>query len=86
MSYYKVVEGKKLDARLLDIADKVIAGEGDGRISLADAQELLEAVKDGGTYTEVEKETMEHIRKNYNWTDAADDWFRGEIAKWALTK
>jgi len=59
---------------------------GDGRISKADAAELLAAVKDGNSYTDTEKDTMKYIRDNYNWTDAADEWFRDEIRKWAATK
>jgi hypothetical protein len=86
MSYYKTVNGKKLDGHLIDMADGAISGVGDGRISLADAQKMLASVKDSGVYTDVEKKTMEHIRDNYQWTEAADSWFRSEIAKWAITK
>ncbi|MBX2895103.1 MAG: hypothetical protein KF763_06655 [Cyclobacteriaceae bacterium] len=86
MSYYKTVGSKKLDAKLLEMADQAVSGAGDGRISLVDAENLLRAVKDGGTYTDIEKETMEYIRDNYKWTDAANEWFRTEIAKWAATK
>ena len=38
------------------------------------------------TYTDVEKRTMAYIRGNFRWTDAADEWFRTEIRKWAATK
>lgn len=86
MSYYKTVNGKKMDGRLLDLADKSIAGAGDGRISRNDAAAIIALVKDGGTYTNIEKDTMEYIRDHYKWTEGADDWFRGEIAKWAVTK
>jgi hypothetical protein len=86
MSYYKTIDGKKMDGRLLDMADQAVAGAGDGRISRADAEALIAAVKDGGTYTDVEKDTMEHIRDNYRWTEGADEWFRTEIASWAATK
>jgi hypothetical protein len=86
MSYYKTINGKKLDGNLLDLAEKAIAGGGDGRISKMDAQTLLDAVKDGGTYTDIEKDTMEYIRHNFKWTDGADEWFRSQIASWAATK
>ncbi len=75
-----------MDGRLLDLADKAIAGAGDGRISKEDASDMIAVVKDGGAYTDVEKDTMEYIRDNYKWTEGADDWFRSEIAKWAVTK
>jgi hypothetical protein len=86
MSYYKTIDGVKYDAEIIELADKLTSGGGDGRISTADAEELLAAVKDGGSYTDVEKDTMAYVRDNYKWTDAADEWFRGEIRKWAATK
>ena len=86
MGYYKTIDGNKYDGELLELADKLTQGGGDGRISKADASEILEAVKDGGSYTDIEKETMAYVRDNYKWTDAADEWFRTEIRKWAATK
>ena len=86
MSYYKIVDGKKMDSRLLEMAEKSIQGGGNGRISKADAEEIIQAVKDGGDYTEVEKDTMEYIRDNFTWTDNANDWFRNQISSWAGTK
>ena len=86
MGYYKTIDGKKYDGELLEAADKAVEGAGDGRISLADAKNLLEEVKDGGSYTDTEKDTMEYIRDNYKWTPEADEWFRTEIRKWAASK
>ncbi|MGE0590410.1 MAG: hypothetical protein AB7O48_17650 [Cyclobacteriaceae bacterium] len=86
MSYYTTIEGKKLDKRLIELAETAIAGQGDGRISTEDATKIIEAVKDGGIYTEIEKDTMEYIRDHFKWTDAADDWFRSQIASWAASK
>lgn len=86
MAYYKTIDGEKYDAELLELADKSVAGMGDGRISLKDAETLLAAVKDGNSYTDIEKATMKYIRDNYKWTEEADAWFRSQIAKWAATK
>ncbi len=86
MAYYKTIDGNKYDGELIELADKLTTGGGDGRISKADAAELLEAVKDGASYTDIEKATMKYIRENYKWTDAADEWFRDEIRKWAASK
>ncbi|MDX2195617.1 MAG: hypothetical protein NW207_04300 [Cytophagales bacterium] len=85
-NYYKTIDGVKYDKEMLDIADESVAGAGDGRISIEDAKKLLHAVKDGDTYTDIEKDTMKYIRDNYKFTDAADDWFRTEIRKWAASK
>ncbi len=86
MAYYKTIDGKKYDGALIELAEKLTAGSGDGRISNADAQKLYEEVRDGNSYTDIEKDTMEYIRKNFKWTDSADEWFRSEIRKWAATK
>lgn len=86
MSYYKVIDGKKYDRALLELAEKLTEGQGDGRLSKADADQLLEAVKDGDSYTDIEKDTVKHLRENFTWTDAADEHFRSEIRKWAATK
>ncbi|HAP69059.1 MAG TPA: cell envelope biogenesis protein OmpA, partial [Flavobacteriales bacterium] len=55
MGYYKTIDGNKYDGELLELADKLTSGSGDGRISQADAGQLLEAVKDGDSYTDIEK-------------------------------
>lgn len=86
MAYYKTIDGVKMDAELIELAEKAVAGAGDGRISVKDASVLLEGVKDGDTYTDVEKDTIKYIRDNFKWTEEADSWFRTEIAKWAATK
>jgi hypothetical protein len=86
MSYYKEIDGKKYDGELIELAEKLTSGGGDGRISKEDAAQLLDAVKDGRSYTDIEKDTMAYIRENFKWTDAADEWFRTEIRKWAASK
>ena len=85
-SYYKVIDGVKYDRGILEFCDKAVEGAGDGRISKADAEKLLAEVKDGNTYTDIEKATMKYVRDNYKWTEAADEWFRTEIRKWAASK
>lgn len=86
MGYYKEINGKKYDKELLELSEELVKGRGDGRISLADAEKLLAAVKDGAKYTDIEKATMSYIRDNFKWTDEADKWFRTEIRKWAASK
>jgi len=86
MGYYTTINGKKYDAELLELAKELTAGAGDGRLSKADAEKLYSKVNDANTYTDVEKDTITYIRKNFKWTDLADEWFRNEIRKWAGTK
>lgn len=85
-SYYKTIDGKKYDRELLELADELTQGQGDGRLSKGDAEKLIEKVTDGGNYTDIEKATMKYVRDTYKWTDAADEWFRTEIRKWAASK
>jgi len=86
MSYYKTIDGKKYKGELIEMAEKLTAGRGDGRISQADAEKLYAAVEDGAIYTDIEKDTVAYLRDNFKWTDAADEWFRAEVRKWAATK
>ena len=87
MAYYKTIYGIKYDGQLIELADKLTNNKAaNNPISKADAGELLESVKDGATYSDIEKATVAYIREEYTWTDAADEWFRDEIRKWAATK
>jgi len=83
VSYYRTIEGLKMDAHLLELAVLAVKRMGEGRISVEDAHRLWDAVKDGGVYTEVEKQTVFYIRKNFKWTKAADEWFRHQESNWA---
>jgi len=82
MNNFKIIEDKKMVGRLITIAENAIKGAGDGRISQNDSEKIFAAVKDGETYTEIEKDTIAYIRKNFNWTEAADNWFRNQISSW----
>ena len=86
MGYYKTIDGKKYDGEIIELADKLTEGQGDGRLSVDDAKQLLEAVLDGGAYTDIEKDTMAYVRENYKWADAADEHFRTEIRKAAAQR
>ncbi len=85
-SYYIVIRGKKYDRRMVELANGLTQGRGDGRISINDAKNLLRVVKDANNYSDTEKRTMEYIRKNYKFTKEGDEFFRTEIRKWAASK
>jgi len=82
MSYYKITNEKKMDRHLLDLAHSSIERASDGRISVKDAQKLILAVKDGHVYTEVERNTVDHLLTTFHWTDKAKDWFLRELHSW----
>lgn len=83
ISYYKQIEGKRYKAVTLTEADESVAGSGDGRISMADAEKVFATISDGHIYTQVEKDTMHYIREHYNWTPEADGLFRKKVRSWA---
>ncbi len=83
-SYYKTINGVDYDKAILDLAETSAAGQGDGRISMGDAEKLFAAVKDGNAYTDVEKKSMAYVRDNYKFTDEADTWFRNKVNAWNL--
>ena len=76
----------KYDGEIIELAEKLTNGQGDGRLSVDDAGQLFQTVQNSGTYTAIEKESLAYIRERYNWTEAADEWFRTELRKWALSK
>jgi hypothetical protein len=79
MNYYKKIDNVLYDGRLIQLAEESVKGAGDGRISRPDAEKLLALVKDGNTYTQVEKETVKFLHRNFKWTEAAWDWFLQEV-------
>ena len=85
-SHYKQIDGKKYSAALLEAADEMVAGKGDGRISVDDAEKLLGLLKRDGKYSDLEKETLSYIRQNYTWTEQGDAFLRGAVRSWAAIR
>ena len=84
--YIQTERGTKFDKAMLEEVDNLVAGTGDGRISIDDCEALFATVADAGKYTDTEKRTMRHIRNNYTFTEAADEKFRFMIRSWAAKK
>lgn len=79
MSYYKSIDGVKYDSGLLDKADALTSGRGDGRISEKDAEALYTDAMDGGKITRIERRTLEYILLNYKCTDGAVTYLEGHL-------
>ncbi len=75
-SYYKIINGKRYDRSLLEYAEELTVGTGDGRISKEDAEALANQVKDGWQVTLIERRTLNYIIDHYRWTKRALDWWR----------
>lgn len=77
--YYISIGGINYDRKIVELADSLVAGRGDGRISMADAKKLLPLFEDEGNITQVEEMTLLYILENYKWTDAAKRWLKTQI-------
>ena len=69
--------GNKYDRSLLLLADNLVKGQGDGRISDSDMKKLVDSAWDNNTITDVEKSTLFYISENYNSTNKAIDYLTG---------
>ena len=85
-SFYKQIDGVQYSRRLLDWADEAVAGRGDGRISVSDAEELFDLLASDSRYSDLEKRTIKYIRETYNWTEAGNAFLRGAVRSWAATR
>ena len=78
-SYYKIIDGVNYDRSLLLLADNLVKGQGDGRISENDMHKLITSALDGNRITECEKITLKYISKQYNTTDNAIEYLSKNI-------
>jgi len=85
-SFYRTIDGQRYDRALLEAAEASVAGAGDGRVSVSDAETLFDLIIDGNKYTAIEKATVRYIRDNFKFTEAADAYLRGAIRSWAASK
>lgn len=76
MAYYITLGGIDYDRKLVEKAQYLANGKGDGRISVEDIQTLYRAAQDAGKITEVEERTLWYVLYNFNATQAAMNWLR----------
>jgi hypothetical protein len=69
--YYVTINGQQYDRALLEMADSLIEGQGDGRISKIELQMLFEKTGDANKVTDIEKKTLKYIIDHYNCTSNA---------------
>ena len=85
-SYYKIIEGEKYDRSLLLLAENLVKGRGDGRISEVDMKKLVKSAMDGNRITDCEKKTLEFISKDYNTTECAKLYLKDFFIEMNLNK
>ena len=79
MSSHRYINGIRYDRSLLDLAEALVKGRGDGRLSKADTQRLFQAALDGRRLTATELRTLVFVRHHYNVTDAAAGWLDEQL-------
>ena len=78
---YQNIDGVKYEKELLDLAKKHTTGAGEGKLSKDEVADLFKSASDGQGVTDTEKQTLEYIRKNFVFTDAAAKDFDDAFAK-----
>ncbi len=78
---YQSIDGVQYEKELLDLAKKHTTGRGEGKISKDEVTDLFTSATDGQGVTETEKRTLEYIRNNFEFTDAAAKDFDNAFAK-----
>lgn len=70
-SYYQQINGFKYDRSLLLLAENLVKGQGDGRISEEDMKKIINSALDNQLITSCEKSTLIYIVDNFNVTEKA---------------
>ena len=83
-SVFEIIDGKKYDKELLRIAAELT--EKKEEITLEGSKQLFTQISDYDDYTQIEKQTVAYIRKNYKFTPEANKWLRTEIRRWAQVR
>ena len=78
---FEIIDGKKYDKELLRVATELTAKKEE--ITLEGSKQLFVQISDYDDYTQIEKQTVAYIRKNYKFTPEANKWLRTEISRWA---
>ena len=81
MNYYRIINGKRYEASLLNSAEFYTRGKGDGRISEEEARILWRQALDGGRLTETEERTLVYLMENFNFTEKAKDVFQEALSE-----
>lgn len=85
MPFYMTIEGVKYDAEILELANILSRGSGDSNLCISDAELLLGALMDRGQCTEMLKNTVDYLRRKFDWTETGREWFRTEVRQWMAT-
>ena len=79
MSYYQYIQGVRYVRDLIDTAKTFTQGEGEGKISYDEVQELYRKSEDGRRITDTERRTLLYIAETFPFTDKAREWLRAPL-------
>lgn len=77
---YQMIDGVKYEKELLDLAKEHTTGKGEGKLSKDEVADLFKSANDGQGVTDTERSTLEYIRNNFVFTDAAAKDFDAAFA------
>lgn len=78
---YVQIDGVQYEKELIELAKQHTTGRGEGKISKEEALDLFKSANDGKGVTDTEKRTLQYIRSNFDFTDAAASLFDAEFNK-----
>lgn len=78
---YVIIDGEKYEKELLELAKKHTTGVGEGKLSKDEVADLFNSALDGQGVTEIEKNTLSYIRRNFVFTDPAAKIFDDNFTK-----
>ncbi|WP_027967856.1 hypothetical protein [Halomonas halocynthiae] len=78
---YVTIGGVQYEKELIDLANAHTTGQGEGKVSKDEVDDLLKSALDGQGVTDVERRTLEYIRNNFDFTDAAAERFDKKFAE-----
>lgn len=76
-SYYKIIDGKKYDRKLLERADSLSKDDKD--INLKSAKLIWQDAEDGNQVTDCERETVKYILDNYKCNRGAKQYLKEKL-------
>ncbi|MCB0737414.1 MAG: hypothetical protein KDC92_07865 [Bacteroidetes bacterium] len=77
---YRQIDGVQYEKELLELAEKHTTGKGEGKLSKDEVIDLFNSASDGQGVTDTEKRTLEYIKANFEFTDAAASLFDEKFA------
>ena len=77
---YVTIDGEKYEKELLELAKHHTTGAGEEKLSKDEVADLFKSALDGQGVTDTEKKTLQYIRRNFQFTDAAAKIFDDKYA------